>query len=217
MEDTRAALAAPVRPKRFLLRWFLWVTLGETAGFLAPAVVAVFVINPDAAGALAWLTVAGAAEGTALGLAQAHVLKRTLPGLRVRSWTVRTAAGAALAWLIGLSPSTFAGQWQAWPPVLQFAVAVPAALLLLCSIGLAQWPELRRNLPNGGWWVAGNAVAWCVGLGVFFAVAPPLWQPGQPPTTVIAIGVAAAILMAAGMALVTGLVMGRLLAAKESA
>jgi hypothetical protein len=63
--------------------------------------------------------------------------------------------------------------------------------------------------------VAGNALAWCVGLGLFFAVAPPLWQPGQPQTAVIAIGVAAAILMVAGMALVTGLVIGRLLARKE--
>ncbi|MDV8148135.1 hypothetical protein [Arthrobacter sp. B10-11] len=216
MEDTRAA-AAPLRSRPFLRRWLLWVTMGESAGFLAPAVVAVFVIIPDTAAALVWLTLAGAAEGTVLGLAQAHVLKRALPGLRVRAWTVRTAAGASIAWLIGLSPSTFAVQWQAWPPVLQFAVAVPAALLLLCSIGLAQWPELRRHLPDSGWWVAGNAVAWCVGLGVFFAVATPLWQPGQPPTTVIAIGVAAAILMAAGMALVTGLVMGRLLAARERA
>lgn len=209
MEDTRAA-AAPARQKPFLLRWFLWVTLGESLGFLAPAVVAVFVIIPNTAGALAWLTVAGVAEGIVLGLAQAHVLKRRLPGLRMRSWTVRTAAGAAFAWLIGLSPSTFAEQWQAWPPALQIAVAVPGALLLLCSIGLAQWPELRRHIAHSGWWVAGSAAAWCVGLGLFFAIATPLWQPGQPPTTVIAIGVAAAIVMAAGMALVTGLVMGRL-------
>ena len=212
MEDTRADTAAPALPKPFLRRWFLWVTFGESAGFLAPAVVAVFVIIPDTAGALAWLAAAGVAEGTVLGLAQAQVLKRQLPGLRVRSWTVRTAAGAALAWVIGLAPSTFAEQWQDWPAVLQLAVAVPGALLLLCSIGLAQWPELRRHVAHSGWWVTGSALAWCVGLGLFFAVAPPLWHPGQPPTTVIAIGVAAAILMAAGMALVTGLVMDRLLA-----
>lgn len=174
-----------------------------------------FVIIPDTAGALAWLIAVGATEGTILGLAQAHVLKSQLPGLRVGSWTVRTAAGAAFAWLIGLGPSTFADQWLPWPPVLQLAVAVPGALLLLCSIGLAQWPELRRHLAHSGWWVAGNALAWCVGLGLFFAVAPPLWHLGQPPTAVIAIGVAAAILMAAGMALVTGVVMGRLLPRTE--
>lgn len=211
MEQTRAGTAAPSRPQPFLRRWFLWVTLGESAGFLAPAVVAVFVIIPDTAGGMAWLVAAGVVEGTVLGLAQAHVLRSRLPGLSVTRWTIRTAAGAAIAWLLGLSPGTFADQWQPWPPALQLAVAVPGALLLLCSIGLAQWPELRRHLARSGRWVAGNALAWCVGLGLFFAVAPPLWQPGQPPTTVIAIGVAAAILMAAGMALVTGLVMKRLL------
>ncbi|MBP1231345.1 hypothetical protein JOE40_000989 [Arthrobacter sp. PvP102] len=211
MEQTRAGAAAPSRPQPFLRRWLLWVTLGESAGFLVPAVVAVFVIIPDTAGGMAWLVVAGVAEGTVLGLAQAHVLRSLLPGLSVSRWTIRTAAGAALAWLLGLSPSTFANQWQLWPPALQIGVAVPGALLLLCSIGLAQWPELRRHVAHSGRWVAGNALAWCVGLGLFFAVAPPLWQPGQPPTTVITIGVAAAILMAAGMALVTGLVMKRLL------
>jgi hypothetical protein len=40
-------------------------------------------------------------------------------------------------------------------------------------------------------------------------VAPPLWQPDQPAWVVAVIGMGAAVLMAAVMALVTGLVLLR--------
>ncbi|MHA7221955.1 hypothetical protein ACX80S_06490 [Arthrobacter sp. RHLT1-20] len=50
-----------------------------------------------------------------------------------------------------------------------------------------------------------------MGLGVFFAVATPLWNEGQSRALIVGIGAAAGILMAASAALVSGLVMARLL------
>ncbi|WP_197515678.1 hypothetical protein [Arthrobacter sp. U41] len=195
----------------FLLRWWLLVTLAESIGFLAPAAVGVAVALPHPELSLVSLGAAGVVEGAVLGFAQARVLKRRLPGLSVPGWTVRTAVAAPVAWLIGMSAGQYAEVWLAWPAAVQFLAGVAAALLLLCSLGLAQWPELRRHIPRSGWWIPGSAAAWCGGLAVFFAVAPPLWEAGQPPAVALGIGTGAGILMAATAALISGLVMARLL------
>lgn len=199
------------------MHWWLWVTVAESIGFLAPAAAGTLVALPHPELSTAALTVAGVVEGAVLGFAQARVLRRRLSRLSVTGWTIRTAVAAPIAWFIGMSPSQFAEQWLPWPLPLKLAVAIPGGLLLLCSLGLAQWPELRRHVAHSAWWLAGSAAAWCVGLGVFFAVAPPLWEPGQSTATVAAIGVGAGILMAASAALVGGLVLNRLLDGRRPA
>lgn len=195
----------------FLWRWCLWVTLAESFGFLVPAVVGAFVALPRPDLALVSLTAAGIVEGAALGYAQARVLRRRLPRLSVRGWTARTALAAPVAWLIGMSAAESSQVWLRWPVAVQLAAGLPAALLLLCSLGLAQWPELRRQIAGSGWWIPGSAAAWCAGLGVFLAVATPLWEPGQSPAVVLGIGAGAGILMAATVAIVSGMVLDRLL------
>ena len=94
---------------------------------------------------------------------------------------------------------------------LQLAVGLLTGLVLLASIGVAQWLELRRHIPHSWPWIPGTAAAWSVGLVIFLAISTPLWQPGQPPTLIALIGVLAGIAMAVGMAAVTGLVLLRML------
>ena len=53
-------------------------------------------------------------------------------------------------------------------------------------------------------WIAVTALAWCLALGVFFAIAPPLWHEGQALWLTILIGAAAGLAMAVTMAAVTG-------------
>lgn len=117
---------------------------------------------------------------------------------------------AVVAWTVGL---TFFGNrsWQGWPAAAQIITGTGAAVVLLVSIGCAQWFELRRHVRRAWRWIAGSAAAWALGLGVFMAVATPLWQPGQDLWLTAAVGMGAAVLMALGMAAVTGLVMVRLL------
>ncbi|MEO6199679.1 MAG: hypothetical protein ABIX44_00790 [Cryobacterium sp.] len=204
--------APTLRDESALLgRWVVWVAVGESLGFLAPALawLSATLLNPAAT--VPALVAAGAAEGALLGWAQARVLKRRIPALSAPRWIGGTALAASLAWLIGELAGENPSVWQAWPVGAQIGVGVPAGALLLCSVGFAQWLELRRHLPRSGWWVAGSAAAWCLGLAVFLGVASPLWQPGQPLPLVIMIGVLAAILMAVSMALATGLVLVRLL------
>ncbi|MET0765994.1 MAG: cation-transporting P-type ATPase [Blastococcus sp.] len=204
--------------RRVWRRWVLAAFLGETLGFLVPMLAVVLGVDSwDAALRFVALVVAGAGEGAVLGAAQSLVLGRLLPGFSRGTWTSRTAVAAALAWAIGLAPSERAESWQGWPVALQIAVAVPGGLVLLLSIGTAQWTVLRRFVPGAVRWIGWTALAWLTGLIVFMVVATPLWQPGQPLWLIAAIGALAGSLMALAMAAVTGWGLVRLLATVRSA
>ena len=197
--------------RRFLVGWVVWVTLGESAGFLVPAAVQLLsnAAWPDAVVPL--LILAGFGEGAVLGWFQALVLRPRLPGLAARRWVLLTGSAGAFAWALGLLPSSTSA-WLEWALPAQIAAGAVLGLLLLCSLGLAQWIELRRQLPRAWPWVPGSAAAWCAGLAVFFAMSTPLWQPDQDPWLVAAIGILGGVGMAVTMAAVSGLVMARLLA-----
>ncbi|HEY3548799.1 MAG TPA: hypothetical protein VGK17_22230 [Propionicimonas sp.] len=195
-----------------LRRWMLWVTAAEFVGFVTPAVVGAVTLVDEKPWAYLAMIAAGAVEGTVLGWAQMRVLRRAILGMSARRWIVATAVGAAIAWSIGMLPSTTYATWSRWPGPLAVGVGLVGALALLCSIGVAQWFELRRHLGRAGRWVAATAAAWGLGLIAFTAVATPLWQEGQSPAVVIAIGALGGLAMAATMALITGLALRRLLA-----
>lgn len=199
-----------VRRTTFLSQWVGWVSLGESLGFLAPALAQPASAALGPAAAVPLLVLAGLVAGAVLGWFQVRVLRTRLPAVSARRWVLLTAAAAVVAWVVALL--TFSNEgWQGWPTPAQAATGTVAAVVILLSIGLAQWVELRHHVPRAWRWVAGSAAAWAVGLAVFMAVATPLWQPGQELWLVTAIGIGAAILMAVAMAVVTGLVMVRLL------
>ena len=195
---------APVRAGLPLRVWVAWVTAGELLGFTAPLAAGVAVGTARPSVAVPVLVGAGVVEGAVLGSAQAHVLRRALPRLRGRRWVALTAAGAAVAWVLGLTPSSAEPWWRSWPAAAVGVAAVVLAVLLLSCLGVAQWVELRRHLPGAGWWVAVTAVGWGAGLAAFGAVTAPLWQPGQGALVVAAVGVLGAAVMASTMAAVTG-------------
>lgn len=198
----------------FLPRWVPRVAAGEVLGFLAPALLQPLTPGMGAGQGMLLFVAAGAVEGAVLGWAQSRVLRRWLPGLSPARWIAGTCLAAAAAWFIGMSVGTFGFLWQQWAVPVQATVGVVAALVLLGSIGFAQWLELRRHLARSGWWVAGSGAAWLVGLGVFLAVSTPLWHPGQPAALIVLIAILAAVAMALGMSVVTGLVMLRLLGSR---
>jgi hypothetical protein len=194
-------------------RWVSRTALGEAAGFLFPVLVVLSGAEDLSTGPRsALLLLAGAAEGAVLGWAQSSVLVSVLPDLSRRDWILRTAVAAVVAWAIGIGPSTWAAGLVDLPAAAIVVLAVPAGVVLLCSIGLAQWTVLRRHVPGAAWWIVWTAAAWIVALGVFAAVTTPLWQPGQSAVTVSLIGVLGGVLMAVAMAVVTGAGLRRLLA-----
>ncbi len=90
------------------------------------------------------------------------------------------------------------------------AIGGVLGVVLLATIGGAQWWVLRRVRPRSGFWVPATGASWAVGLGVFAAVTTPLWRPGQPTALVVAIGLLGGLLMAATVAALTGFALLRL-------
>uniref|UniRef100_UPI0015FEE894 hypothetical protein n=1 Tax=Nocardioides pelophilus TaxID=2172019 RepID=UPI0015FEE894 len=177
-------------------------------GFLAPAVVGVATVGLPWWGGLPALLAAGAVEGAVLGGAQATVLRRELPALRRDRWVALTAAAAVAAYVLGAG-TTYAGTAAPW--WLQGVLFPVLGVALLCTIGAAQWVELRHHVPRAGRWIGWTAVAWLCALGAFLAIASPLWHEGQGLAYGIAVGVVAGVVMAAVQAVVTGWGLVRLL------
>jgi hypothetical protein len=123
---------------------------------------------------------------------------------------VSTAVAAALAYLIGLSPSLLADPVSHWPTVAVAAAGFSLGMILLASIGTAQWLILRTEVPKAHMWIIATAAAWLVGLGVFLGFAMPLWQPGQPRLLTVGIGLAGRLLMAATTSAITAIAIRRL-------
>lgn len=192
-----------------LRRWTAWVTAGELAGFIFPAVVGALVMVDPRPWSYPAMIGAGVLEGVVLGSAQAHVL-RTVLDVSARRWVAATAVGAALGWVIGLL-MTSTEVWSGWPGPVTVVAGLVGALALVCSIGALQWFELRRQVDRAGWWVAANAAAWALGLLAMISVSSPLWQPGQAVGLVVLIGALSGGVMALTMALTTGFALRRLL------
>ncbi len=213
--EPRRPITLPGRDASSTVLWRQWVaatTAGELSGFLVPAATAA--LAGDRLGGptgLLLMVLAGVAEGGVLGWAQSRVLLRAVPGVSARAWTARTAGAAALAWAIGMAPSSSGDLVAGLPAAVRVAVLAPAGVVLLLTIGTAQWTVLRRHVPRAGAWIAWTALGWVAGLGAFLAVATPLWQPGQSLVTVACIGALAGLAMAAAMAAVTGWGLVRLL------
>jgi hypothetical protein len=194
---------------RWLITWICVVTAGEAIGFVAPAIVGV--VASQSAVFVPLLLIAGAIEGAILGGAQAIALRQPLPGLRRAAWVALTAVGAVVAYVAGTIPSSTADIWINWAWPARAALFAGVAVVLLLSIGTAQWLELRRHVPHAAWWIPGTATAWLVALAVFFAIATPLWHSGQAVAIAVLVGVVAGLAMAAVMATVTGLILRLLL------
>jgi hypothetical protein len=110
------------------------------------------------------LVLAGSVEGEVLGTAQADCLYR----LRRRWWIVATSVGAAVAWSIGMLPSTFDLRWTAETAV----VAGVGGLMLLTSLPLAQYFVLRGHASRAARWIPINIAAWLLGIAWTLAPSP---------------------------------------------
>lgn len=198
----RAGVPAIHRDRRRLfLDWAVFVAVGELVGFLVPAVVGVRTVDLPDHLRLPAMLIGGLVEGAVLGAAQAAVLRRWLPAVHSARWILLTSAAASVAYMIVLGVMRLVDRA---PPVLQVITLAVAGAAVLIIIGAAQWLELRRHLRRAGWWLLWTAAAWFLALGVFLAIATPLWHTGQRPVTAILVGVLAGAAMAIVQAAVSG-------------
>lgn len=195
-------------------RWFGLVTLGELLGFGVPAVVGALVADRAGAVAAVALLSAGAVEGAVLGWFQARALRPLLPALRGRNWIVATVVGALVAWSVGALLVLTDGL-RGWAPTLTATTMLLGGVVILLSIGTAQWFVLRDLVDRAARWIAATAAAWLAGLAAFTAFTTPLWQPGQPVALIALIGGGGGLVMAAAMAAVSGAFLVRLTARSD--
>ncbi|MEV6325305.1 hypothetical protein AB0M45_29615 [Nocardia sp. NPDC051787] len=196
-------------------RWFAAVTAGETLGFAAPAAAGALTAASAPAVIAAALLIAAAIEGGVLALFQSRVLRWWLPGFPARDWIMATAAGALVAWTVGLVPVLYGDRFGDLPVAVQIPAVATGAIVMLFAIGVAQWSVLRHWSDHAVLWIWGNAVGWIAGLAAFAAVTSPLWQAGQSTTVTAMIGALGGLVMAAVVAAATGLFLVRILAPRH--
>jgi hypothetical protein len=157
--------------------------------------------------------VAATLEGIAVGLAQWWVLGRCVPALTRRVWVVATILGAIVAWAMGMTLGTLAGDLIG-SGASTAALLVGAALgpVVGALLGGAQWLALRHHVPHAGWWVLANALAWTAGMAVIFA-ATGIVQESTPVGVVAITWAVSGILAGVVVAAIHGLVLVWLLRA----
>jgi hypothetical protein len=210
--DAPESARLPLRGRTLWRRWTATVTAGEALGFAVPAVAGAGIAAADPAWPVvaAVVLAAGAAEGAVLGTAQALVVRRAIPAVASRDWIVATVAGAVVAWAIGLLPILAGDRLDELPVPLAVALVVVLGGILVSAMGAFQARVLAPHVPGAGMWVPATALAWLLALGVFMAIATPLWHEGQAAPLVAVIGLAAGVAMAATVAAVSGAALVRL-------
>jgi len=215
-----------------LKTWIAWVAanaLGELLGlgfvFLCGFGIFHLVGEPRSTAAILALAAAaialGAAEGAIVGHAQWLVLRTLSVQLIKARWVFATVIGAAIAWLLGMIPSTLGSLQESpmQPPPKEPSQII--VLLLAAAMGIggglilsfAQWRVLRRQGPGALWWLPANAFAWAIGMPwIFWLVGVTVGEHNTPTAYVLfvaGLGVAGALVGA-----VHGAVLVRVLAPK---
>jgi hypothetical protein len=180
------------RNDRFYPRWILANAAAEGLGLGATLLLAQLVVStlegwrPGPAAivfsALLAVTLGTVLEGVLVGRLQGRVLAAHTRRIRAGEWTVATALGAGIAWVLGMLPSTLIGLFGAEPapgstPALPsgmpqwmlLALAATMGLVLGPVLAVAQWGVLRRVARRPWRWLAANAAAWALGMAVIFA------------------------------------------------
>jgi hypothetical protein len=156
--------------------------IGDTESTVGSIVVAVVMIT------------GGIFEGVVVGFSQWRVLRHHLPRLTGRLWIAATAAGAFVAWVIGMIPSTVMSiqsnaASSSPPPEISDAViyllAATMGLVLGPILAVMQWMVLRRHVGRAGVWIVANSVAWALAMPVMFIGIGAIGDHGVSPSTIV--------------------------------
>ena len=217
-------MTMPRTDRVFYWNWVIANGWAECAGlgttFSLGRLIAPFLENRSGAatvlgGALLAVLLGIILEGVVVGVAQERVLRQRLVELKPRSWVTATAAGAGLAWLAGMVPSTIlalsSGESPETQPaepgaMVQYALAMGLGFVTGPILGVAQWTVLRGGVEHPGRWLWANALAWAAGMPIIFAGMDLVPWSGSIAWVIVSIY---AVCGVAG--LVVGAIHGRLL------
>ena len=108
---------------------------------------------------------------TSIACAQWLALRRFVGWANI--WAAATLGGLVLGWGAGLPPMAAFSPTRYEIPGVLLAHTIGGTIL-----GTAQWLVLRRHVPQAGWWIATNALAWPLLAGAALIVWQQTWIPG---------------------------------------
>ncbi|OGO24295.1 MAG: hypothetical protein A2144_10225 [Chloroflexi bacterium RBG_16_50_9] len=170
--------------RKYWLKWTIACGAGEFLGIAVAA--GIWVLHATILGEpqvisqkiilLVFMIFAGVFEGLVTGGLQWSVLKIKFTDLKAKNWLFFTALGAAVAWLLGMMPSTFfipdaAGnhsvgfELSGWLFIFMSAFM---GMVLGVIFGIFQWLELRKHALAAGQWILANSVGWLAGIVTIF-------------------------------------------------
>jgi hypothetical protein len=183
---------------RFLLKWIVFVGIGEFFGIACAAGIALSsdklfgepVTLPAILQHLSGAILSGIIEGGITGYLMWWVLRLRYPNLTAFRWVGATILGAVIAWLLGSVPRIiFAGTPQVPsetpaydPPAWIMALGgLVMGLVLGLLLGWTQYLALRNVADKRNLWIWANALGWAGGMFFIFLAAgsveadTPLW------------------------------------------
>jgi hypothetical protein len=161
-ENTAGLMVTDQKPDRyFYIAWILWTTFCIPIAYFIIMVLMLIIalvigdtirVNGVEHITEDYLSIYFLAPvmGLVTGAVQYGLLRRILP--RMGGWVLATAGG----WLLGMFLVAAFMQLH-WMVIAQMDLTF---LLMGLSIGLAQWPVLRRRLPGAGWWPLASLLGW---------------------------------------------------------
>jgi len=149
--------------------WIIACLLGEALGIAAVAI-AYAALDRGVFHAQAWILLAGAWEGLALGAAQALVLRRA--NVRPLPWVAWTTAGAVAGYALSLLGGAGEGPASVSEPVFLLPVLLGAGLgaVMGALMGLVQWLAARQTIAALTW-IGLNALGWAPAMAIILLAA----------------------------------------------
>lgn len=209
-------------------RWVAANSIGETVGLGGAALAGLLVASfSDDGSSLLWrviafavMVLAGVFEGVAVGVAQWLGMRRALPEIKGSRWTLATALGAFIAWIMGMIPSFMMGNdngMQGPGPSEEMVIILAAGMGILLGpvLGIPQWVVLRRHLPSAGWWILANSAAWGIGMPIIFIGIGMIADGNNPLGVNIAMGALTCAVAGAAVGAVHGVALKRLIAGRD--
>lgn len=202
----------------YWLRWTAVCGLGEFLGIGVAAGIGFSVVmalgEPDTLAEKLFViltaVVSGIIGGLVTGWLQWWVLREKFAAVKAKDWLFYTALGAAIGWILGMTPPTFLMGRGGSAPSPEFSsalialLAAGAGVVLGTLFGFFQWLELRKHTLQASRWILANAIAWTIGLAIIYLGAS-LPTAETALATVILIGTVSGLLAGLSVGAITGL------------
>lgn len=213
-------MESKLNKKQLMIGWILTTTVGLFLGAVLTLIISTqsyvlafkfyksLIIPLSVIGAI----IGGLAGGVILGYYQSLILRKFIQGFNNKSYTIATALAFVL---ISLTLILFdpINNLVKGNKILQVSTEATISVMLVTSIGIAQWFVLKHYLKKAYLWIPANTIALLVGIPSVVALLNIFPMPN--PMFFIAYGIFAGCLLGAIVGSITGFTLIKLILLEE--